>query len=134
MTPAFTQQGTAYVDSSALLAVSLREPSAPLIARRLESFRRLASADLLEAETRSAFARRGMDLAGTLPYTIEWVRPDRPLTSEMVTALRVGYLRGADLWHIAVALYLNATRPGAVAFITLDERQRAVAAALGLPT
>ena len=64
MTPAFTQQGTAYVDSSALLSVALREPSASLIARRLESFRRLASADLLEAETRSAFARYGMDLAG----------------------------------------------------------------------
>ena len=83
---------------------------------------------------RSAFARYGMDIASALPYTIECIYPDRPLTAEIVTALRVGYLRGADLWHITVALHLNATRPGAVAFITLDERQRAVAASLGLPT
>ena len=75
-----------------------------------------------------------MGLAVSLPYSIEWIHPDRPLTSEIVAALQVDYSRGADLWHIAVALYLNATRPGAVAFITLDERQRAVAAGLILPT
>ena len=133
MTPEFPQF-TAYVDSSALLAVSLREPAAAYIIRRLAAYDIVASANLLEAEMRAAFARDGMDLEGGLPYPIEWVHIDRPLTSEIVAALRVGYLRGADLWHIAVALYLNATRPGAVTFITLDERQRAVAAALGLPT
>ena len=38
--------------------------------------------------------------------------------------------RGADLWHIATALYL-AREPGAISFVTLNERQRAVAVALG---
>ena len=132
VTPAFPL-ATAYVDASALLAVALREPSAPLIAQRLETFDLLASASLLDAETRSAFAHYGMDIAGALPYTIEWIYPDRPLTAEIVTALRVGYLRGADLWHIAVALYLDATISSELVFITLDERQRAVAAGLGLP-
>lgn len=133
MTPEFPP-ATAYVDASALLAVALREPTAAYVIRRLDAFDIVASANLLEAEMRSAFAREGMDLAGGLPYPIAWVHVDRPLTSEIIAALRVGYLRGADLWHIAVALYLNATRPGAVAFITLDRRQQAVAASLGLPT
>ena len=75
-----------------------------------------------------------MDIAGAVPYTIEWITSDRPLTAEIITALRVGYRRGADLWHIAVALSLNATRPGAVAFITPERRQRAAAAGLGLLT
>ena len=38
-----------------------------------------------------------MDSAGALPYTVEWIHPDRPLTAEIIAALRVGYLRGADL-------------------------------------
>ena len=46
VTPAFPL-ATAYVDASALLAVALREPSAPLIAQRLEAFGLLASAGLL---------------------------------------------------------------------------------------
>ena len=32
--------------------------------------------------------------------------PDRPLTHECTKALTAGYLRGADLWHVACALYL----------------------------
>lgn len=121
----------AYVDASALLAIVLREPAAPSVIRRLGAFPRLAAANLLEAEVRAAFAREGMDLAGSLPYGVEWIHPDRPLTAEIVTALRVGYLRGADLWHIAVALYLKENLAGTLAFITLDNRQRAVAAGLG---
>lgn len=133
VTPEFNL-ATAYVDASALLAVALWEPAARLITQRLATFDMLASAGLLDAETRSAFARHGMDIAGALPYTIEWIYPDRPLTPEIVTALRVGYLRGAGLWHIAVALYLDATISSELVFITLDERQRAVAAGLGLST
>lgn len=75
-----------------------------------------------------------MDLAGALPYTVEWIHPDRPPTSEIVAALRVGYLRGVDLWHITVALYLNERISGTLAFITLDWRLLPVAASLGLPT
>ena len=48
----------------------------------------------------------------------------------MESALRAGNLRGADLWHIATALYA-APEPAAIAFVTLDRRQASVAAALG---
>ena len=33
-----------------------------------------------------------------------------------------GYVKGADLWHLATALYA-ADDPGELTFITLDERQ-----------
>ena len=75
-----------------------------------------------------------MDWAGTLHYTVEWIHPDRPLTFEVVAALRMGYLSGDDLRHIAVALYLNESVSGTLAFITLYRHQQAAVASLGLPT
>ena len=60
----------------------------------------------------------------------DWIFPDRPLGPEMDTVLEVGYLKGADLWHVATAL-AAARDPREMSFITLDERQRAVAAELG---
>ena len=62
--------------------------------------------------------------------SIEWILPDRPLAIELARALQAGYLRGADLWHIATALYI-APRAEEIGFITLDGPQREVAAALG---
>lgn len=55
---------------------------------------------------------------------------DRPLAGELARALQAGYLRGADLWHIAMALYI-APRAEDIGFITLDGTQREVASALG---
>ena len=60
---------------------------------------------------------------------IEWILADRRLSAEIVTALGAGYVRGADLWHLATALYAEA--PGDMAFITCDQRQSRIAAALG---
>lgn len=64
---------------------------------------------------------------------IDWILPDRPLGEELARALGAGYLRGADLWHVACALYLAGAIGSTVEFLTLDARQRAVASALGLP-
>ena len=61
---------------------------------------------------------------------LAWVLPDRPLTPEIERGLRVHYLRGADLWHVAAALFL-ADDPAAVDVLTLDEDQAAAAEALG---
>ena len=54
------------------------------------------------------------------------------LTSEISMVVEAGYLRGADLWHLASALYLTPD-PKEVTFITLDERQAEVARGLGVP-
>ena len=44
--------------------------------------------------------------------------------------LETGYLRGADLWHVATALYVS-PQSGSLSFATLDARQSAVAEAFG---
>ena len=120
----------AYVDTSALVAIAFNERGAAILSKRLDAFSRLLSSNLLEAELRAAFTREGHRFESRLVSGIEWVLPDRPLTGEFEKVLGVGYVRGADLWHIATALYL-AREPGAISFVTLDDRQRAVAAALG---
>ncbi|MCH7717751.1 MAG: hypothetical protein IH876_16645, partial [Gemmatimonadetes bacterium] len=56
--------------------------------------------------------------------------PDRSLGKGVTGILAVGYLRGADLWHVACARYL-AGLVGEVSFVTLDGKQRTVAERLG---
>ena len=121
---------TAYVDTSALAAIVFGENAAEEMARRLGSFRRVLSSNLLEAELRAALAREDAAYSPSYVEQIDWIFPDRPLGPEMDTVLEVGYLKGADLWHVATAL-AAARDPREMSFITLDERQRAVAAELG---
>ena len=61
---------------------------------------------------------------------IKWVLPDRPLSVEIIRVLRAGYLRGADLWHLATAMYVT-PEPRDLTFLTLDRRQEEVAEELG---
>ncbi len=123
----------AYVDTSCLVAIAFGEPNASALARRLERFDELVSSNLLEAELWASFAREEVEPEPQLLSWISWVLPDRPLSQEISRALAVGCLCGADLWHVACALYLIET-PGELSFITLDDRQRAVAQELGFPT
>lgn len=94
----------AYVDTSALLAVTFGEEDAAALAATLTGFTRLVSSNLLEAELRAACHREGRVVPGHLLARINWVLTHRPLSLEMETALRAGHLRGADLWHVATAL------------------------------
>jgi predicted nucleic acid-binding protein len=124
----------AYVDTSWLVAIAFDEPGARRLADRLRRFDRRFASNLLEAELRSALAREGVaDRPEPLLSWITWVYPNRPLTPELDQALAFGYLRGADLWHLATALFL-APEPEEIAFLTLDQRQREVAARLGFAT
>jgi len=50
--------------------------------------------------------------------------------AELTRVLDVGYLRAADCWHLATALFL-APDPSKLAFVTLDASQRKVARSLG---
>ena len=123
----------AYVDTSALAAIGFNEPGSIAVRQRLNSFSRLRASLLLEAELRSAYARENLTFDVRLLDRIMWVEPNRPLSAELAAVLQVGYLRGADLWHVAAALY-SADNPREITFVTLDARQRAVAAALGFRT
>ena len=122
----------AYVDSSVIVGIAFQDPGWAAAERRLGEFSDLRSSNMLEAEVRAAYSRVGMEFDVRVLSGIRWVLPDRPLTSELRAALSAGYLRGADLWHMATALYL-APMPGDMSFITLDGSQESVANALGFP-
>ena len=123
----------AYVDSSVLLAIALRDPGWEELPARLVGFSSVRSSNLLESEVRSAYAREGRPFDEDTLSSVEWVFPDRSLRPEIEKALSAGYLRGADLHHVATALYM-AREPESVAFVTLDKQQGKVAAALGFRT
>jgi predicted nucleic acid-binding protein len=120
----------AYIDTSALVAIVFGEPGGAALARRLKGFDELLSSNLLEAELRAALVREGVSEGESLLTWITWVLPDRRLGPEIERALSAGYLRGADLWHVACALFVTED-PRELAFVTLDERQRELAGGLG---
>jgi hypothetical protein len=91
------------------------------------------SSNLLEAELRAALARERVAVPEGLLDAIGWVLPDRPLAQEMVRVLEKGYVRGADLWHLACALYA-AGDPAELAFLTLYQPQLRAAARRGFVT
>lgn len=119
----------AYVDTSAIIAIAFQEAGWDGLARRIHAFDHVGSSNLLEAELRSACAREGKPVPEQLVSAFRWVQPTRPLSTELRSVLRAGYLRGADLWHVACALYM-ARESEDLTFITLDQRQAEVAAEL----
>ena len=123
----------AYIDTSCLVAIAFGETGATKVAGRLERMDRLFASNLLEAELRSALAREKLsaDPAGLLS-SITWVYPNRPLSGEFERVMVEGYVNGADLWHLACALFL-APEPKDLAFVTLDKRQEELARRLGFP-
>lgn len=122
----------AYVETSMLAAIAFDESGAEALARRVDGFDRLTSSNLLEAELRSVFVREQLPFPETAAAGVEWILPDRSLAAEFATVLRTGHLRGADLWHVATALFVS-PRTSNLWFTTLDARQSAVAADLGFP-
>lgn len=122
--------GVAYVDTSVLLAIAFGQHDPDALRSRLIGYTNLFSSILLEAEVRSAFVRVGRSFEMHLLSGIEWVLPERSLTEEIDVVLRAGYLRGADLLHIATALYAAKGEEG-MTFLTLDRRLHDVAQAMG---
>ena len=123
----------AYVDTSALVAAAFGEPGSDAMAQRLNGFTGIVSSNLLEAELRSAYARERRRFDADRLSRVDWIMPNRPLSPEIAVVLDTGYMRGADLWHMATALYL-APDPSELYFITLDKRQAATASILGFRT
>lgn len=117
----------AYVDTSCLVAIAFDEAGAARMAAQLRRFTRLFSSNLLEAELRSALKREEVeDQELHLLSWLTWLYPNRPLTT-------LGYLKGADLWHLANALFL-APDTQDLTFLTLDKRQQEIGARLGFST
>ncbi len=122
----------AYVDTTALLPVTYgEEPVSESIQRKLEGFRYLLSANLLEAEIRAAFAFEGREFDDDVLSSVRWIMPNRRLDAEMAAVLRTAQLQPIRLWHLATALFFAELVPG-LAFVTLDEQQETAARDLGL--
>jgi predicted nucleic acid-binding protein len=123
----------AFIDTSALAAVLFDEPGSSGVRTILADLESVYASNLLEAEIRSAAVREKVEqgevdeaLSG-----VQWVQMDRPLSQELKSLVSAGFvLKGADLWHLACALYL-AGDPSALPFITLDRAQSQAASRLG---
>lgn len=126
---------TAYVDSSWLVSIAFDEPGATLQAEQLGTFNACFASNLLETELRAALRREEVTAdPANLLAAVRWIYPSRPLTVEIETVLQVGYVRGADLWHLACALFLGGDQYGEITFLTLDKHQSSIARQLGLRT
>jgi hypothetical protein len=112
-----------------------QEPGYERLQEQIGSFERVLSSNLLEAEVRSALKREGIKESHSIDLfkRVDWVFPDRPLTRELRDVLTAGFLRGADLWHLACALYLRGSHDS-LELLTCDQRQLDVARRLGLIT
>lgn len=120
----------AYVDTSCLVAIAFGERGAARVRRSLLLYDELLSSNLLEAELRSALRREKVTAdAVDLISGISWVYPDRPLTAEIASILDAGYLRGADLWHLAVALFVDPSCE--IDFLSLDVQQLEISRRVG---
>ncbi len=120
----------AYIDTS--LLIGLRFDGGNNHARGVVSQFRLYSSELLLAET-LAFARRESlteEQVSNAVAGISWVLPDRSLAPEMESIFGHGYLRGADAWHIACALFLGGDT-FELRFLSLDTRQCDIAQKVG---
>jgi hypothetical protein len=88
------------------------------------------------AEVLAAAVREGVPLASALEALagVALVLPGRSLRPEIEEVLTMGRVRGADLWHLACALFLARDAREELAFLTRDEPQRRLARRLGFPT
>lgn len=120
----------AFLDSSAVVALFLGEPAMGRVSAALGPVRRAIATPLLEAEVRAVAARERMPADADLFWWLDWIAPARSLEPEISRVLEAGVLRGADCWHLAVALSITPD-PAKLLFLTLDERQRDVARTLG---
>lgn len=119
----------AYADASVFASLAFREPEAGRMRRRLAGFDAVVTSVLTEAELASALHREGVALPDSPLRGVQLIGAPDPLTEEIKEVLDAGYLRGADCWHVAVALNYSPDR--ALTFLSLDKAQRAVAARLG---
>lgn len=120
----------AFLDSSAVVALFLGEPAMERVSAALGPVRRALATPLLEAEVRAVAAREQMPADADMFWWLSWIAPTRSLEPEISRVLEAGLLRGADCWHLAVALSITPD-PADLIFLTLDERQRDVARTLG---
>lgn len=123
----------AYVDSSVIVAMALRQPGRSAIERALARSSHAVTAEFTEAEVASALRRVELPHdPEPWMHAIRILHATRSLRREIRAVLNRRYLRGADCWHLATALWFQTTRGVALEFVTMDKTQGDAARALGL--
>ena len=122
-----------FLDTSVLVTVAFGQADADRMQQLLGRADLLVGASLLEAEFAAACRREGIPVIERALDGIRWIHPERSLLPEIRQVLDGGYVRGADCWHLATALYC-APDPGELLFLTQDRTQRQAAARLGFAT
>jgi predicted nucleic acid-binding protein len=119
-----------YVDTSILVAMFFEGPTRyPSLLQEIDT---LMSSALIEAEFLSVIAREKADINAGLRYLkqISLVAPDRSLSKELEYIFSKSYVRGADAFHLACALYLD-PKGSELKFLTADKQQEKAAQAIG---
>ena len=126
----------AYLDSSFLVSILFSEPRAGTLQRIASRFDPILASDLLAAEVLAASVREQVDLDQVTAALedVALVLPSRSLVPEMREILVLGRLRGADLWHLACALFVAGPARRGMAFLSRDTAQRRLARRLGFRT
>jgi hypothetical protein len=122
----------AYVDSSALVKLIVREPETDALRRYLTSAGPLASSILATVEVSRAVARAIPESTAAMVDVFEAVNVlafDARIAAR-AAALRPASLRTLDAIHLATALELAGDLS---AFVSYDDRLSAAARDLGLP-
>lgn len=127
---------TAYTDSSFFLSMILGQTDSSDLRVVFAGYDRVVSGDLIVAECLSLARREAMDVDAVLAAldSVSLVHPARSLATEIRQALDEAYLRGADVWHVACALFVAADTQSEIAFLSRDRSQRRVANHLGFQT
>jgi predicted nucleic acid-binding protein len=119
----------AFVDTSFLASIVFDEPAAPALIKKLRGHDALFASDLMVTELLAVAVREKVPIAA-VSATLRMfsiVIPDRSLEPEVREVLSHGYLRGADLWHVACALFLAGGDRSALSFLTRDASQSRIA-------
>lgn len=122
-----------YLDTSVLVALFFNDSEQnSRFSKLLKEADEVVSSVLIEAEFMSVLHREKANLDEGLRFLrqISLVVPDRSLSKELEIVFSKAYVRGADAFHIACALYLDPTALE-LKFLTADKQQESAARAIG---
>lgn len=122
-----------YVDTSVLVSLFFDDShNNDRFSQLLKEADEVVSSVLIEAEFLSVICREKINPAAGVDYLkqISLVIPDRSISKELGVVFSKAYVRGADAFHLACALYLD-PKTSELTFLTADKQQQKAAEALG---
>lgn len=132
-----TKPSIAYLDSSYILGILFREERYNAHQKRIKSLNHAVTSLFSQAEIMSSLKREAIEFDSFIQMAdaIDWLLLGDRLDEELARVFAHGYLRGADAFHLATALwFVGDADTKDCAFLTLDKKQETVAKSLGFST